>query len=184
QKGRDETYAQYFRTVRDSSGNRLRGCVDRVVRLKDFSQQTIPRWQKWMQKNNVIYVPNRSFTSYCDLDAIESEFRVPLLGSRMMLRMEEREEKDNYYTFLRRAGLASPEEVADPKDIDGLTIVKLHHKTKRLERGFFTCASAKEYQEKSRRLIRDGVIAEEDLSHARMERYIIGPVFNCNFFYS
>lgn len=184
ERGRDATYTQYFRTVRDAEDKRVRGCVDRTVVLAKFADQLQPRWQSWMRKNHVVYVPNRSFTSYCDVEAIESDFRVPLLGSRNLLRIEEREEKGNYYTLLKKAGIAFPERIQSPSSIRELAIVKLHHKSKRLERGFFTCASPKEFREKSSRLIKDGVIAKEDLANARIERYVVGPVFNCNFFYS
>jgi 5-formaminoimidazole-4-carboxamide-1-(beta)-D-ribofuranosyl 5'-monophosphate synthetase len=184
QRGRDATYSLHFRTVWDAQGARVRGCVDRPVVLTKFSDQLAPRWQKWMQKNNVVYVPNRSFTSYCDIERIENEFRVPLLGSRNLLRIEEREEKGNYYELLRKAGIAYPERIQDPARIRELAIVKLHHKTKRLERGFFTCASHREFREKSGQLLKDGVIAKEDLASARIERYVIGPVLNCSFFYS
>ena len=69
-----------------------------------------------------------------------------------------------------------------PEDIDCLVIVKLHHAQKKLERGFFTCASFKEYQEKSAALLAEGVIDQASLDGARIERYVIGPVFNLNFF--
>ena len=55
---------------------------------------------------------------------------------------------------------------------------------KKLERGFFTCASYEEYQQKSQTLLREGTIDQESLDGARIERYVIGPVFNLNFFYS
>lgn len=184
QKGRDATYATYQATVRDEQGRRQRGCVDQVVRLDQFSQQLDPKWLRWMRKNNVLYVPNRSFTSYCDVAAIENTFEVPVFGSRNMLRMEERDEKDNYYALLRKAKLRSPDEIPDPKAIKELAIVKLHHAKKKLERGFFTCASFEEFRKKSRLLVASGTITKEDLANARIERYIIGPVFNCNFFYS
>lgn len=184
ERGREATYTKYFRTAWDDAGKRVRGCVDQPVVLKKFSDQALPRWQTWMQKNNVVYVPNRSFSSYLDLDTIENDFRVPLLGSRNLLRIEEREQKGNYYDLLRKGGLPAPEAIRDPTKIDQLVIVKLHHKKKKLERGFFTCASPKEFREKSERLVREGVIEREALQHARVERYVIGPVFNCNFFYS
>ena len=117
QRGRDATYSKYFRAVLDDKGNRLRGCVDQIVRVKHFADQLTPRLQAWMRKNNVLYVPNRSFTSYGDLDAIETEFQIPIFGSRNLLRIEEREEKGNYYALLKKAGLAAPERIADPKDI-------------------------------------------------------------------
>ncbi len=53
-----------------------------------------------------------------------------------------------------------------------------------MERGFFTAASYKEYREKADALIKQGVITKDDLEHARIEEYIIGPVFNLDFFYS
>jgi 5-formaminoimidazole-4-carboxamide-1-(beta)-D-ribofuranosyl 5'-monophosphate synthetase len=118
------------------------------------------------------------------MQAIEDDFRVPMLGSRNMLRMEERTDDRDYYWILERAGLPYPEDIGDPEDIDCLSIVKLHHAEKKLERGFFTCASHAEYVEKSQSLLAQGVIDAESLAGARIERYIIGPVFNLNFFYS
>ncbi|NMG82588.1 MAG: DUF1297 domain-containing protein, partial [Methanosarcinales archaeon] len=70
------------------------------------------------------------------------------------------------------------------EEIDELCIIKLPHAVKKLERGFFTAASCQEYIDKSELLSRQGVITEEALEHARIERYIIGPVFNLDFFYS
>ena len=101
-----------------------------------------------------------------------------------MLRMEERTEEQDYYWILDKAGLPYPEAIQDPQDIDCLVIVKLHHAQKKLERGFFTCASYEEYQEKSNTLLKEGVIDQASLDGARIERYVIGPVFNLNFFYS
>ncbi|EQD63631.1 IMP biosynthesis enzyme PurP domain protein, partial [mine drainage metagenome] len=96
----------------------------------------------------------------------------------------ERTERENYYTLLSRAGIPIPAAVPDPEAIDGLSIVKLPHATKRLERGFFTVASVAEYRAKSARLIADGVIRPDDLARARIERYVLGPVFNFNYFFS
>jgi 5-formaminoimidazole-4-carboxamide-1-(beta)-D-ribofuranosyl 5'-monophosphate synthetase len=63
-------------------------------------------------------------------------------------------------------------------------MVKLPHAVRRLERGFFTAASPKEYREKSARLIARGTVAPADLEAARIEEYVLGPVFNFNFFFS
>ena len=101
-----------------------------------------------------------------------------------MLRMEERTEEFDYYWLLDKAGLPAPEPIHDPQDIDCLAIVKLHHAEKKLERGFFTCASYEEYLQKSAELLSQGVIDQSSLETARIERYVIGPVFNLNFFYS
>ncbi|HIG03508.1 MAG TPA: formate--phosphoribosylaminoimidazolecarboxamide ligase family protein [Candidatus Poseidoniales archaeon] len=184
QKGREKTYSQYFRTQRTASGRVKRGMVDKAIVLDNFSDVLFPEFQQGMRDRNIIYIPNRSFTSYCGISEIENNFRVPMFGSRNMLRMEERTEEQDYYWILDKAGLPYPEAIADPQDIDCLVIVKLHHAEKKLERGFFTCASYEEYMEKSQILINSGVIDEASLAGARIERYVIGPVFNLNFFYS
>lgn len=184
QKGREKTYSQYFKTQRTQSGRVRRGMVDKAVVLDKFSDVLDPQFQQGMVDRNIIYIPNRSFTSYCGITEIENNFKVPMFGSRNMLRMEERSEEQDYYWILDKAGLPYPEAIADPQDIDCLVIVKLHHAEKKLERGFFTCASYEEYVEKSQTLIESGVIDQESLDGARIERYVIGPVFNLNFFYS
>ena len=184
QEGREKTYSQYFKAHRNSSGRVTRGMVDKAIVMPHFNTVLNPDMQAEMRKRNVVYIPNRSFTSYCGIDQIENDFRVPMFGSRNMLRMEERTEEQDYYWILEKAGLPYPEAISSPEEIDCLVIVKLHHAQKKLERGFFTCASFDEYKEKSQALLAEGVIDEESLAGARIERYVIGPVFNLNFFYS
>lgn len=184
QEGREKTYSQYFKAHRNSSGRVTRGMVDKAIVMPHFNTVLNPDMQAEMRKRNVVYIPNRSFTSYCGIDKIENDFRVPMFGSRNMLRMEERTEEQDYYWILEKAGLPYPEAISSPEEIDCLVIVKLHHAQKKLERGFFTCASFDEYKEKSQALLAEGVIDEESLAGARIERYVIGPVFNLNFFYS
>ncbi|MDD4497037.1 MAG: formate--phosphoribosylaminoimidazolecarboxamide ligase family protein, partial [Methanosarcinaceae archaeon] len=120
----------------------------------------------------------------CSIDEVEDSFRVPMVGTRSLLRSEERSEEQSYYWILEKAGLPFPEKIENPEDIDELVMVKLPHAVKKLERGFFTAGTYKEYQEKSEALIRQGVITREALETARIERYIIGPVFNFDMFYS
>ena len=184
QKGREKTYSEYFKTQRTVSGRVRRGMVDKAIVMDSFNDVMKSKMQAEMRKRNVIYIPNRSFTSYSSIDDVENNFNVPMFGSRNMLRMEERTEDQDYYWILDKAGLPYPEAIADPQDIDCLAIVKLHHAQKKLERGFFTCASYEEYAEKSQTLLKEGTIDQASLDGARIERYVIGPVFNLNFFYS
>ena len=183
-EGREKTYARYFKAHRSQTGRVKRGMVDKAIVMPHFDGVLRPDMQQAMRERNVVYIPNRSFTSYCSIDAIENDFHVPMFGSRNMLRMEERTEDQDYYWILDKAGLPYPEKIDDPQDIDCLVIVKLHHAQKKLERGFFTCASYEEYVEKSQTLLKEGTIDQESLDGARIERYVIGPVFNLNFFHS
>lgn len=182
QKGREKTYAQYFRTNR-VDGQVLTGVVDDVRILDKFPDVIQKDQQDILRSKNVLFVPNRSFTSYCGMDAVEDDFELPLLGSRNLLRSEDRGEERDYYWTLEKAGLPYPETV-EPDDIDELVMVKLPHAVKTLERGFFTAADSDEYYKKSEALLNQGVIDQDGLELARIERYVIGPVFNLDFFYS
>ncbi len=184
QRGREATYARYFRSVRSADGVRRRGCVDDVWVYPAFADLAAPAEQERLRARGAVLVPNRAFSSYVPLDVIEERFRVPIFGSRSMLRIEERTERDNYYTLLEQAGVPTPKRLDGPEAIDRLAIVKLPHATRRLERGFFTVATPQEYREKSGLLLARGTIRQADLDAARVEEYVLGPVFNFNFFFS
>jgi 5-formaminoimidazole-4-carboxamide-1-(beta)-D-ribofuranosyl 5'-monophosphate synthetase len=184
QQGREKTFANYFRTQRDPAGNVIRGVVDEPIILDKFKDIIQPQVQQNLMDNNVLFIPNRSFVSYSGIDAVENDFKVPMVGSRNLLRSEERGDPKDYYWILEKAGMPFPKKVAKPEDIDGLTIVKVHHHVKKLERGFFTAKDYDQFVEKSNELIQQGVIDENFLEEARMEQYIIGPVFNLDFFRS
>ena len=70
-----------------------------------------------------------------------------------------------------------------PEDINALSIVKLHHAKKKLERGFFTARPTKSTGTRPT-AHHPGGDRGGDPGQARMEEYIIGPVFNLDFFYS
>ena len=184
QQGREKTYTDYFKSQRDANGNVVRGIVDESMCLSKFNEVLNKDVQKKMIDENMLFIPNRSFTSYCGIDDVEDNFKVPLVGSRNMLRSEERGLDQDYYWLLEKAGLPFPERINDPQDIDELVMVKLPHAVKKLERGFFTAGTYDEYLEKSKSLLKQGVITQEALDEARIERYVIGPVFNFDMFYS
>jgi len=183
QKGREKTYTDYFRAKR-VNGQLVRGFVDDFKVYDRFSDMVAPAELEQMKRDNILFIPNRSFTSYIPMETVEDGFPIPMFGSRDMLRMEERSEQQSYYWVLEKGGLPFPEKINKPEDIDELVVVKLHHAQKKLERGFFTASSYEEYEEKSNKLIAQGVITQDALEGARIERYIIGPVFNFDFFYS
>lgn len=183
QEGREKPYVKYFRASRDKSGRIMNGMIDEVMMLEKFPQILEQENQDILKGKNTLFVPNRSFTSYCGIDAVEDQFQVPLLGSRNLLRSEERGDKRDYYWILEKAGLPFPEPI-EAEDINQLVMVKLPHAVKTLERGFFTAASYEEYCQKADLLLRQNVIDQDGIELARIERYVIGPVFNLDFFYS
>ncbi|MCW3133499.1 MAG: formate--phosphoribosylaminoimidazolecarboxamide ligase family protein [Methanophagales archaeon] len=181
ERGREEPYTKYF-VQREVNGLR-KGVVDENIVLEKFSDMMDENVQEKLRERNTLFIPNRSFVVYTGIDNVEDKFRVPLVGSRDMLRMEERGEEKDYYWLCKRAGIPTPTEYT-AEDIDTLVMVKLPHAVMHLERGFFTARSRREYEEKASRLIKRGVIKKEELENARIEKYVIGPVFNFDFFYS
>ncbi|HEX7445184.1 MAG TPA: formate--phosphoribosylaminoimidazolecarboxamide ligase family protein [Methanothrix sp.] len=183
QEGREKPYVKYFRADRDKRGKIVTGMIDEVMMLKKFPEILEQENQDILREKNTLFVPNRSFTSYCGIEAVEDQFMLPLLGSRNLLRSEERGDKRDYYWLLEKAGLPFPEPI-EAEDINQLVMVKLPHAVKTLERGFFTAASYEEYCQKADLLLRQNVIDQDGIELARIERYVIGPVFNLDYFYS
>ena len=184
QNGREKTFNNYFKKIYNDDGSVYLVVVDETIILNKYADVMDPAVQERLMKDNVLFIPNRSFVSYSGIDAVENDFKVPMVGSRNLLRSEERGDERDYYWILEKAGLPAPKKVEKPEDIDGLTIIKVHHEQKKLERGFFTAQSYEQFVEKVTDLIKQGVIEENFLESARMEQYIIGPVFNLDFFRS
>lgn len=178
QAGRNKTYAQYFKT-RDG-----KGCVDHVIEVDSFKDVTTADVQRQLQELNTIFIHSRYFWVYCDYEAVENTFLVPIFGTRPLVRKEERDQDKNQYYFLRKAGIPVPKQYENPADIDKLVIVKAAEASRGYERAFFFVSNPQEYREKSRQLIEKGTITEESLKTAVIEEFVVGPQINLNFFYS
>ena len=170
QKGREALYAKYNRHL-----------YDHIIILDRFSDMVKEEVQERLRELNTIFIPNRSFSVYVGYDNIENNLRVPLYGTRMILRAEERNVERNQYWLLEKAGIKIPKKFNSPEEIDRLAIVKVQQKEKPLERAFFYASSPEEYYKKAESLIKKGVIDEEGLAKARIEEYVLGQKFNANF---
>ncbi|MEA1992812.1 MAG: DUF1297 domain-containing protein [Euryarchaeota archaeon] len=176
QKGREKTYTKYYK----SRGNK--GCIDNTIVLDKF--EDVVTVQEELRKRNTIFIHNRYFWVYCDFTEIENEFRVPIFGTRTMLKLEERDVPKNQYYLLKKAGIRIPKIFESSEDIDRLVIVKVNEAIRGYERAFFYASSSKEYEEKSEELLEKGMITEESLKDAVIEEYIVGAHVNFNYFYS
>ncbi len=179
-----------FRTVaicqrgREKPYLRFRRVVDEVMVLSRFSDVINDAIVSKLRSLNTILVPNRSFSVYVGYDNIETKLNVPIFGNRYLLRWEERTGEANYYRLLDEAGIRRPKTFSDPDDIDRPVIVKLPEATRRVERGFFIAVDRDDFWRKFRKLVRDGVIREEDIANASIEELVIGAHFNVNYFRS
>ena len=174
EKGRDKTYAKYFKSARPStSHSTLRdgpsgsdsmssgplGCVDKNLYVEKFKDIISEKIQKILKQKNCIFIPHRSFEVYInDYNAIENKFEIPVFGNKFLLRFEERTEKPNQYNLLERAKIKYPKVFKAPQEIDCLVIVKVLEKERGFERAFFIVDSYTGYKHESRRLINDGRI--------------------------
>ena len=189
EKGRDKTYAKYFKTELRPSTHSVRagptGCVDEVLYVNKFKDILKVEIQKKLKAKNCIFVPHRSFEVYVnDYDAIEKDFKIPIFGNKFLLRSEERTEKVNQYDILKKADIKYPKIFKTPKDINTIVIVKVNEKERGFERAFFLANSPEQYKSVSEKLIKGGVITNKDLNAAVIEEFILGVQVNFNFFYS
>ena len=184
-RGREKTYARYFAAT---TAGPSRGIVDATLELDAFTDILRADVQERLLSNNVLFIANRSFEVYLherySYDQIEREMRVPFFGNRRLLRAEERDEADNQYALLARAGIRHPRSFAAPGDIDTLAMVKAAHAGVGFERAFFLCASPAEYETQAAKLLDAGMVTTAGLSAARIEEYALGPSVNLNFFWS
>ena len=144
-----------------------------------------------------IQIPNRAFAVYVGgfaCEKIERDFKLPILGSRYLLKIENREEvKKNYYYLLEKAGIPHPEEykykiindgIKFEQEVSGPVVFKVPHAVRRLERGFLFAANGNEMERKVREAIEQGNIDPNDLKDGRAEEYVPGVTANLNFFHS
>jgi 5-formaminoimidazole-4-carboxamide-1-(beta)-D-ribofuranosyl 5'-monophosphate synthetase len=185
-KGREKTYDKYFR-YRDAKKGRFdrpRGCIDGVLVVDEFKDVLKKNVQEKIRKENALFIHSRYFWVYFpDYEEVEKNFRVPMFGSRSLLKLEERDQPFNQYHLLAKAGIRTPKIFGKPEDIDRPVIVKAREAARGYERGFFVVSTPEEYEEKGSKLEHEGKIAD-DWRSAVIEEFIVGAPVNFNFFYS
>jgi 5-formaminoimidazole-4-carboxamide-1-(beta)-D-ribofuranosyl 5'-monophosphate synthetase len=141
-----------------------------------------------LRRENVVFVANRSFEVYLhqrySYAEIEERMAVPFFGNRRLLRAEERDEAENQYALMERAGIRYPKQLASPDQIDRLVVVKAPHAKISFERAFFLARSEDEYTATAERLMESGIVTAEGLRGAIIEEFAVGPTVNLNFFWS
>ncbi len=177
-KGREKTYAKYFKTRKDV------GCVDETIVVDQFQDVLKKQIQQKLRKMNTVFVHNRYFWVYFDdFSAVENDFQVPIFGSRTLLKLEERNQPYNQYHLLRDAGIRIPKLFKTPDEIDRPVIVKAAEAQRGYERGFFVVTSPDDYVHTGMKLEGGGKIAL-NWREAPIEEFIVGAAVNFNFFWS
>jgi len=196
QKGREKTYDKYYKRRGD------KGCIDETIIVDKFADIVKPEIQDQLRAKNTIFIHNRYFWVYCNFDEIENDFKVPIYGSREMVRLEERDVENNQYELLQKAGIRIPQIIRpggsgmdDAMTSAALTqhfvenkggplIVKVNEAHRSYERAFFVCTTTEDFHKQAEERIESGLVLKEDLANAVIEEFIIGAQVNFNFFYS
>jgi len=196
QKGREKTYSKYYKS-RDG-----KGCIDDVILVDKFSDIVKPEVQEELRKRNTIFIHNRYFWVYCDFKEIENDFKVPIFGSRELVKLEERDQPNNQYELLEKAGIRLPKIIRKGnnkmsendlrkafdthfvKEKGGPLLIKVNEAIRGYERAFFVITNGEDYFSISKKMIDDGIIIQKDLNRAVIEEFVIGAQINFNYFYS
>lgn len=195
-QGRDQTYQKYFKTRGDQ------GCVDETIVVEKFSDILKPELQEELRKRNTIFIHNRYFWVYFDdFAAVENDFAVPIYGSRNLVRLEERDQPNNQYELLEKAGIRIPklirrggERLSEDelrarlethfKTSEAPLLVKANEAIRSYERAFFIVTSPESYFTRSQELIDAGKVNADEVHLSVIEEFVLGAQVNFNFFYS
>lgn len=174
QRGRHEVYEKHYRTNGDL------GCVDDVIVVENFKDVTNQDVQQQLRDMNAIFIHSRYFWVYCDYDKIENDFKVPIYGNRILVKKEERDEENNQYYLLEKAGVPMPKQFSSYREIDRLVIVKANEQERGYERDFFLATTPDEYEAEMKKRFGADFTKEQPV----IEEFVLGPMINLNFFYS
>ena len=147
-----------------------------------------------------IHPTDRAFSTYVGGDEkcskIEKEFAVPIVGSRKLLKIENRGEVErDYYWFAEQAGIPTPKSYKGKYEItnsgikfkefiDEPMLLKAEHAQRQLEREFIWAVDSQDMEEQVEKKLSSGELSIESLKHARLEQIVLGPHANINFFFS
>ncbi len=145
-----------------------------------------------------LQIPNRAFSVYVGGDeycsVIENQFAVPIVGSRKLLKIENRGEiEKDYYWFAEKAGIPYPKSYEYEVSERGINftepvydplLLKAEHASREFEREFIFAADSSDLEEKVEKEVENGNLSKESLMRARVEQIVLGPHANFNFFFS
>jgi len=183
--------------VEDPADIKKKGSWKAAIIVLD-SYEDIVKYVGDLVQLECIQIPNRAFSVYVGGDeycsVIEKQFAVPILGSRELLKIENRGmiERD-YYWFAEKARIPYPKSyefevyesgVRMKEYIDEPLLMKAEHAHRELEREFIFAADSNDLEEKVKVEVELGNLTKEGLERARIEQIVLGPHANFNFFFS
>ncbi len=186
-----------IRVVNDPKDIRKKGSWRSTILVLDRYSEIV-KYVDDLVDLECIQIPNRAFSVYVGGDekcsVIENKFAVPIIGSRKLLKIENRGEVErDYYWFAEKATIPSPRSyeyevyetgIRFKEPIDEPILLKAEHAHREFEREFIFAADSSDLEEKVDREMKAGTLDRESLERARAEQIVLGPHANFNFFYS
>jgi len=186
-----------LRVVNDPRDIKKKGDWRSVILILD-KYSNIVKYVDELVDLECMQITNRAFAVYVGGDehcsVIENEYAVPILGSRNLLKIENRGEIErDYYWFADKAGIPSPKSyryevhkngIRFKEPIDEPMILKAEHAHRAFEREFIFAADSRDLEEKVEREVQAGNLSKKALENGRVEQIVLGPHANFNFFFS
>ncbi len=144
---------------------------------KDFVSKDVI--DKLVEKNSIL-VPHGSLIAYVGVKKIEDQLKVPLFGTRGIMRWESDRQMER--EWMEKARIKLPHVFTDPHDIDRLSLVKFPGA--RGGKDYFLARSYKSFKKRTDKLTKDGKITEEDIEKVTIQEYISGVNMYVSYFYS
>ncbi len=174
-----------FRTVaickkgRELAYKRFR-VADEIISLDDYREFCSDDVLKTLTDNNSILIPHGSLVAYVGVKNIEEKLKVPMFGTRAILRWESDRKMER--EWLESAKIKLPKEFSDPSEIDRLCLVKFPGA--RGGKDYFLSRSPKAFKKRTEKLLKDGKISKHDLENVTIQEYISGVNMYVSYFHS
>jgi len=153
------------------------GFIDEFILVDSFLDVLEQKYSSVLEQNNAILIPHGTLISQMSSEQIES-FKTPVFGNKWILRWESnRELKEK---LMHEAKFDVPKSISNPKEINGLVIVKRQGAAG--GKGYFLATNETEYNNNRDRLIKKGIISKDEKLY--IQEYASGVLAYLQYFYS
>ena len=153
------------------------GFIDEFILVDSFLDVLDQKYSSVLEQNNAILIPHGTLISQMSSEQIES-FKTPVFGNKWILRWESN--RDLKEKLMHEAKLDVPRSISNPKEINGLVIVKRQGAAG--GKGYFLATNETEYNNKRDKLIKEGTISSDEKLY--IQEYASGVLAYLQYFYS
>ncbi|MBU2559529.1 formate--phosphoribosylaminoimidazolecarboxamide ligase [archaeon] len=166
-KGRDVIYRR-FRVA------------DEIMLFDEYTDMLKEDVLAALREKNCVMVPHGSLIAYIGVESVENKMAIPMVGTRRILRYDS--DRNLERKWLEKAGIRMPKETKDPRDINGLSLVKFPGAMG--GHGYFLVNDYGDFIKKSRVLLKKKRITNDDIANATIQEYVAGVNMYISYFYS